>query len=143
MTLLTRLSGARRAIEIGTFTGYSSICIARGLADGGRLICCDVSEEWTSLARAYWDRAGVAGRVELRLGPAAHRTADVGIGNYDFFDVVAVNFFQQPAEGKDLLSSGRGVLHDLIQQYSRRQNQDPEQNRFCCRIQSKPPTGSR
>jgi len=70
-------------------------------------------------------------------------SADVGIGNYDFFDVVAVNFFQQPAEGKDLLSSGRGVLHDLIQQYSRRQNQDPEQNRFCCRIQSKPPTGFR
>ncbi len=70
MTLLTRFSGARRGIEIGTFTGYSSICIARGLADGGRLICCDVSEEWTSVARAYWDKAGVAGRVELRLGPA-------------------------------------------------------------------------
>jgi caffeoyl-CoA O-methyltransferase len=70
MTLLTRLSGASRGIEVGTFTGYSSICIARGLADGGRLICCDVSEEWTSLARAYWDKAGVAGRVELRLGPA-------------------------------------------------------------------------
>lgn len=70
MTLLTRLSGARRGLEVGTFTGYSSICIARGLADGGRLICCDVSQEWTSLARAYWDRAGVADRVELRLGPA-------------------------------------------------------------------------
>ena len=70
MTLLTRLSGARRGLEIGTFTGYSSICIARGLADGGRLMCCDVSEEWTSMARAYWDRAGVADRVELRLGPA-------------------------------------------------------------------------
>jgi caffeoyl-CoA O-methyltransferase len=70
MTLLTRLSRARRGLEVGTFTGYSSICIARGLADGGRLICCDVSEEWTWLARAYWDRAGVADRVELRLGPA-------------------------------------------------------------------------
>ncbi len=70
MTLLTRLSGARRGIEVGTFTGYSSICIARGLADGGRLICCDVSEEWTSVARAYWDKAGVADRVELRLGAA-------------------------------------------------------------------------
>jgi caffeoyl-CoA O-methyltransferase len=70
MTLLTRLAGARRGLEVGTFTGYSSICIARGLADGGRLICCDVSEEWTALARAYWDRAGVADRVELRLGPA-------------------------------------------------------------------------
>jgi caffeoyl-CoA O-methyltransferase len=70
MTLLTRLSGARQAIEVGTFTGYSSICIARGLADGGRLTCCDVSEEWTSLARAYWVKAGVADRVDLRLGPA-------------------------------------------------------------------------
>lgn len=70
MTLLTRLTGASRAIEVGTFTGYSSICIARGLADDGRLTCCDVSEEWTSVARAYWDKAGMAGRIELRLGPA-------------------------------------------------------------------------
>jgi caffeoyl-CoA O-methyltransferase len=70
MTLLTRLAGARRGIEVGTFTGYSSICIARGLADDGRLICCDISEEWTSVARAYWDKAGLAGRIELRLGPA-------------------------------------------------------------------------
>jgi caffeoyl-CoA O-methyltransferase len=70
MTLLTRLAGARRALEVGTFTGYSSICIARGLPADGRLICCDVSEEWTSVARAYWQRAGLADRVELRLGPA-------------------------------------------------------------------------
>jgi caffeoyl-CoA O-methyltransferase len=70
MTLLTRLTGARRALEIGTFTGYSSICIARGLTEGGRLTCCDVSEEWTSVARKYWQLAGVADRVELRLGPA-------------------------------------------------------------------------
>ena len=70
LTLVARLVGARRALEIGTFTGYSSICIARGLADGGRLLCCDVSEEWTATARAYWDRAGVADRIELRIGPA-------------------------------------------------------------------------
>jgi caffeoyl-CoA O-methyltransferase len=70
MTLLTQVSGARRAIEVGTFTGYSSICIARGLPAGGQLICCDVSEEWTSLASTYWEKAGVADRVELRLGPA-------------------------------------------------------------------------
>jgi caffeoyl-CoA O-methyltransferase len=70
MTLLTRLSGARRALEVGTFTGYSSICVARGLPADGRLICCDVSEEWTSLARIYWDKAGLSDRVELRLGPA-------------------------------------------------------------------------
>src|SRR6266700_3256373 len=70
MTMLTSLMGARRAIEVGTFTGYSSICLARGLADGGKLLCCDVSEEWTSLARAYWQKAGLADRIDLRLGPA-------------------------------------------------------------------------
>ena len=69
LTMLARLMGARRAIEIGTFTGYSSICIARGLADGGRLLCCDVSEEWTAIARRYWTRAGLDDRIELRLGP--------------------------------------------------------------------------
>jgi caffeoyl-CoA O-methyltransferase len=71
MTLLTQLIGARNAVEIGTFTGYSAICVARGLGDGGHLLCCDVSEEWTSVAREYWKRAGLASRIELRLGPAA------------------------------------------------------------------------
>ncbi len=70
MTLLTRLIGPRVAIEIGTFTGYSAICLARGLGPGGRLVCCDVSEEWTSVAKRYWPKAGVDDRVELRLGPA-------------------------------------------------------------------------
>jgi caffeoyl-CoA O-methyltransferase len=70
MTLLSRLIAPTRAIEVGTFTGYSSICLARGLADGGRLICCDVNEDWTSLAREYWQKAGLADRIELRLGPA-------------------------------------------------------------------------
>jgi caffeoyl-CoA O-methyltransferase len=70
MTLLTQIAGASAAIEIGTFTGYSSICIARGLAAGGRLICCDINEEWTSVARKYWEKAGLADRIELRLGPA-------------------------------------------------------------------------
>ena len=57
-------------MEVGTFTGYSSICLARGLAEGGRLITCDVSTEWTDVARRFWDRAGVADRVDLRIGPA-------------------------------------------------------------------------
>jgi caffeoyl-CoA O-methyltransferase len=70
MTLLTQLTRAASALEIGTFTGYSSICIARGLADGGRLLCCDISEEWTSVARKYWEKAGLAEQIELRLGPA-------------------------------------------------------------------------
>jgi caffeoyl-CoA O-methyltransferase len=70
LTLLTRVVDAHRAIELGTFTGYSALCIARGLAEGGTLVCCDVSEEWTAIARRAWARAGLADRIELRLGPA-------------------------------------------------------------------------
>src|SRR6478672_7498003 len=70
LTMLVRLVGARNAVEVGTFTGYSSICIARGLADGGRLLCCDVSEEWTAIARRYWERAAVDDRIELTIAPA-------------------------------------------------------------------------
>lgn len=71
MTLLARVTGARNAIEVGTFTGYSALCVARGLPENGRLLCCDVSEEWTAIARRFWERAGVAGKIELRIGPAA------------------------------------------------------------------------
>jgi caffeoyl-CoA O-methyltransferase len=70
MTMLTQLVGARSAVEVGTFTGYSALCIARGLARGGRLLCCDVSEEWTSIGRAHWERAGVADRIDLVIAPA-------------------------------------------------------------------------
>jgi caffeoyl-CoA O-methyltransferase len=70
MQLLTRALGARRAIEIGTFTGFSALCIARGLPDDGSLICLDRSAEWTAVARRYWARAGVADRIDLRLGEA-------------------------------------------------------------------------
>jgi caffeoyl-CoA O-methyltransferase len=70
MQLLTRAIGVRRAIEIGTFTGFSALCIARGLPDDGSLLCLDRSEEWTTVARRYWERAGLAGRIELRLGDA-------------------------------------------------------------------------
>jgi predicted O-methyltransferase YrrM len=68
--LLTRAVGARRAVEVGTFTGYSSIAIARGLEPGGRLVCFDVSEEYTAVARRHWAQAGLDDRIELRLGPA-------------------------------------------------------------------------
>ena len=75
LTLLARLVGARRAVEVGTFTGYSALCIARGLADDGHLLCCDVSEEWTAIGREHWDRAGVGDRIELRIGPAGDTLA--------------------------------------------------------------------
>ncbi len=71
LTLVTKLIGARRAIEVGTFTGYSSLCIARGLPEGGELLCCDVSEEWTAIGRRHWEKAGLAERIRLEIGPAA------------------------------------------------------------------------
>jgi caffeoyl-CoA O-methyltransferase len=71
LTLLTRLLDVKSAVEVGTFTGYSSLCIARGLAEGGRLLCCDVSEEWTAMARRAWDAAGVADRIDLKIAPGA------------------------------------------------------------------------
>jgi caffeoyl-CoA O-methyltransferase len=70
LTMLVRLTGARQAVEVGTFTGYSSICIARGLPRDGHLLCCDVSEEYTAVARRYWERAGVGDKIELRIAPA-------------------------------------------------------------------------
>lgn len=71
LTILTRVLGVKSAVEVGTFTGYSSLCIARGLAAGGHLLCCDISEEWTAMAKRAWDTAGVADRIELRIAPAA------------------------------------------------------------------------
>lgn len=70
LTFLTRLLGVRQAVEVGTFTGLSSLAIARGLPEGGRLTCFDISEEFTGIARRYWARAGVEDRIELRIGPA-------------------------------------------------------------------------
>lgn len=70
MTLLVRAIGARRAIEVGTFTGYSALCVARGLPPDGRLICCEVSEEWVAIGRRYWKKAGVDDRIDVRIGPA-------------------------------------------------------------------------
>ncbi|NUR87548.1 MAG: SAM-dependent methyltransferase [Nonomuraea sp.] len=74
LTMITQLVSPKVAVEVGTFTGYSSICIARGLS-GGRLHCFDVSEEWTSIARRYWEQAGLADRISLTIGPAAETLA--------------------------------------------------------------------
>jgi caffeoyl-CoA O-methyltransferase len=70
MTLLARAIGARRAIEIGTFTGYSALCLARGLPEDGEIVCCDVNADWTAIGRPYWEKAGVAHKIDLRIGPA-------------------------------------------------------------------------
>jgi O-methyltransferase len=71
LALVVRMIGARRAIEVGTFTGYGSLAIASALPPDGQLVCCDISREWTAIGQRYWQRAGVADRIELRLGPAA------------------------------------------------------------------------
>jgi caffeoyl-CoA O-methyltransferase len=73
-TLMAILAGAihaRSAVEVGTFTGYSALCVARALPADGRLLCCDVNQEWTAVARRYWEQAGVANKITLKLGPAA------------------------------------------------------------------------
>jgi caffeoyl-CoA O-methyltransferase len=89
MTLLTRLIGARRAIEVGTFTGYSAISIARGLSDDGTLLCCDVNEEWTAVARKYWERAGVDDKIELRIAPAIETLRSLPAGEQ--FDLAFID----------------------------------------------------
>lgn len=93
MALLLKLMGAKTAIEIGTFTGYSSLCIAGALGEGGRLICCDNSAEWTQMARRYWRRAGLDSRIELRLddaGKSLQALLDEGRqGRFDFIFIDA------------------------------------------------------
>ena len=71
MAILAGAIGARSAVEVGTFTGYSALCVARALPADGRLLCCDLNEDWTSIGRRYWERAGVANKITLKLGPAA------------------------------------------------------------------------
>ena len=88
LALLIRLLVARRAIEIGTFTGYSALAVAKALPADGKLVCCDISDEWTKIARRYWAEAGVADRIDLRLAPAADTLRDLlrdfGPGSFDF-----------------------------------------------------------
>jgi predicted O-methyltransferase YrrM len=88
LALLARTIGAQRAIEIGTFTGYSALAVALALPMDGILICCDVSDEWTRIARRYWQEAGVSAQIDLRLGPALDTLAALmredGAGTFDF-----------------------------------------------------------
>ena len=88
MQLLVKLVGARNCIEIGVFTGYSSLAVALALPPGGKIVACDVSEEWTAIGREHWKKAGVEDRIDLRLGPATETLdallAGGGAGKYDF-----------------------------------------------------------
>lgn len=120
MRLLAELLGVRRGIEVGTFTGYSALCTAQALPTDGRLVCCDTSEEWTAMARRYWERAGVAERIELRLAPAAQTLdallAEGGAGTYDwiFIDADKASYEIYYEKGMELLRSGGLVLVDNV-----------------------------
>ena len=96
MALLIRLIGARQALEIGTFTGYSSICIAGALKAGGELVCCDDSSEWTSIAKKYWRDAGLEDRINFKLGDAgATLQALMDEGRAGTFDFVFIDADKQ------------------------------------------------
>ena len=88
MALLARLLGAKRTLEIGVFTGYSAMSVALALPPGGTIVACDVSEEWTAMARRHWEKAGVAGKIDLRLAPALQTLdkliAEGAAGTFDF-----------------------------------------------------------
>jgi len=118
LTMLVRLTGARQAVEIGTFTGYSSICIARGLPSDGSLLCCDVSEEWTSIARRYWDRAGVADRISLEIAPAVETLKALPSGESLDFAFIDADKTGYPAYVEEILprlrSGGLMVLDNML-----------------------------
>ncbi|MCG6955799.1 MAG: class I SAM-dependent methyltransferase [Gemmatimonadetes bacterium] len=90
--LLVELVGARRCLEVGTFTGYSALAVALALPDDGTVVACDLSEEWTSIARRYWEEAGVAYKIDLRLAPGL-KTLDglLGEGSSDTFDFAFID----------------------------------------------------
>lgn len=117
MTLLAQLMGAKRAIEVGTFTGYSALAIARGLPADGQLICCDVSEEWTRVGVPFWEKAGVRDRIDLRIGPATETLA--AIDEADAFDLAFIdadkpNYTNYVEELARLVRPGGLILVDNV-----------------------------
>jgi predicted O-methyltransferase YrrM len=118
--LLARAIGARRAIEVGTFTGYSSLCIAEALPADGKLHCCDVSTEWTAIARRYWQEAGLDGRIDLTIAPAT-QTLDLLLaqglaGKVDlaFIDADKENYDAYYERCLRLVRSGGLILVDNV-----------------------------
>jgi predicted O-methyltransferase YrrM len=119
MGLLVEMIGAKRALEIGTFTGYSSLCIAGAMPADGKLICCDVSEEYTKVARNYWRRAGLESKIELRLGPAvatldALIDANVEAFDFAFIDADKTNYANYYDRAMQLVRPGGLIAIDNV-----------------------------
>ena len=118
MALLVRLMGARRCLEVGVFTGYSSLAVALALPDDGRIVACDVSEHWTAVARRYWDAAGVSHKIDLRVAPALETLrallADGAAGSYDFvfLDADKENYLRYYELALELLRPGGLIATD-------------------------------
>jgi caffeoyl-CoA O-methyltransferase len=115
LEVLTRASGARHAVEVGTFTGYSALCIARALPADGTLLCCDINEEWTSIGRRYWAEAGVDGKIDLRIGPALETLRALPAGariDLAFIDADKSNYGAYYEEVLARMPSGGLVLVD-------------------------------
>jgi caffeoyl-CoA O-methyltransferase len=103
MTILARAISARHAVEVGTFTGYSAICVARALPDDGTLLCCDVSDEWTSVARRYWKKAGLSRKITLKLAPALETLAALPANEMFDFAFIDADKSNQSAYYEEIL----------------------------------------
>lgn len=115
-TILAKLMSASLALDIGTFTGLSALALARGLAPGGKVITCDVTDRWAGIARAHWEQAGVADRIEFRRGPAARLLRDLAEGSADivFIDADKMNYPGYHALAVPLLRHGGLLLADNV-----------------------------
>ena len=120
IALLVELTGARKCLEVGTFTGYSTLSLALALPEDGQIVACDISEEFTSRAKPYWQKAGVAGKIDLRLGPALETLdaliADGESGAFDFafIDADKVNYQGYFQRALDLIRRGGLILVDNV-----------------------------
>ena len=120
MALLVELTGARKCLEVGTFTGYSTLSLALALPEDGQIVACDISEEFTSRAKPYWQKAGVAGKIDLRLGPALETLdaliADGESGAFDFafIDADKINYQGYFQRALDLIRRGGLILVDNV-----------------------------